>query len=636
MSDAEAFDPDRFLKTVTAKPGVYQMLDVRGAVLYVGKAKNLKNRLSSYFRGGGLNSKTIALVGRIQQIQVTVTRTETEALLLEHNLIKQYRPPYNILLRDDKSYPYIYLSTDQVYPRLSFHRGAKTGKGRYFGPYPSASAVRESLNFLQKVFQVRQCEDSFFRNRARPCLQYQIRRCTAPCVEAVTPEDYARDVRHTEMFLSGQSGAVVSELANAMETAAQALDFEKAAVLRDQLQHLQQVQARQYIEGESGDLDIVACAIDANIACVQLLYVRGGRILGSRSYFPGLHLDETEVDVLEAFIAQHYLVGDSLGSNGVIGSSGVEGIAGQDVPVEILASAELTDQSVLEEAIASARGRKVQITHRVRGNRAKWLELALTTAQQNLATRIATRQTQSQRFDALQAALELDELPARLECFDISHSSGEAAVASCVVFDGSGPLKSDYRKFNIDNITPGDDYAAMHQALTRRYARLKRGEGKMPDILFIDGGKGQVTQAMQVLEELQIDEVMIIGIAKGEGRKPGLEVLIKPYPQSDARYREPPVELMLPRDSAALHLIQHIRDEAHRFAVAGHTARRDKKRRESSLETIPGVGPKRRRELLRHFGGLQNIATATLDDLCRVPGISRKLAEDIIAELRRD
>jgi len=628
IPDPEVFDSERFLKTVTGKPGVYQMLDARGEVLYVGKAKNLKNRLTSYFRGAGLNTKTISLVSRIQQIQVTVTNTETEALLLEHNLIKQYRPPYNIVLRDDKSYPYIYLSTDQEYPRLGFHRGAKSGKGRYFGPYPSAGAVRESLNFLQKVFQVRQCEDSFFRNRTRPCLQYQIHRCTAPCVKAVTPEDYARDVRHTEMFLSGRSEDVVNELANAMDVAATALDFEKAAILRDQIQHLQQVHARQYIEGETGDLDIAVCASHANIACVQLIYVRGGRILGSRSYFPTLHLDETDADVLDAFLAQHYLGGNSLSGTGLTGASG------QEIPAEILINAELEDQIALELAIASVRGRKVSITTRVRGNRAKWLELAITTAQQNLATRIANRQTQSQRFEALQEALGLEEIPERLECFDISHSSGEAAVASCVVFDGSGPLKSDYRKFNIENITPGDDYAAMQQALSRRYARLKRGEGKMPDILFIDGGKGQVAQAMSVLEELQIDEVLVIGIAKGEGRKPGLETLIKPQPRSQTdKALEKAEELNLPRDSAALHLIQHIRDEAHRFAVAGHTARRDKKRRESTLEDIPGVGPKRRRELLRHFGGLQSVITASVDDLCRVPGISRKLAEDIFAEL---
>ncbi|MDX9874895.1 MAG: excinuclease ABC subunit UvrC [Spongiibacteraceae bacterium] len=598
------FDHRSFLKTVTGQPGVYQMMDGTGAVLYVGKAKNLRKRLTSYFRGRGLEPKTAALVARIQQIHVTVTNTEAEALLLEHNLIKHARPPYNILLRDDKSYPYIYLSTDQQYPRLTLHRGAKSGKGRYFGPYPSAGAVRESLAFLQKVFKVRQCEDSFFRNRSRPCLQHQIDRCTAPCVGAITPEAYAEDVRHTEMFLLGQNADLVSELADRMEQAAASLEFETAAHYRDQIQYLQQVQARQYIEGESGDLDIVACRMQPGIACIQLLCVRDGRILGSRTYFPKLALEESESDVLEAFMVQHYI-----------------GNLAQELPGELLVNVELENCEALEQAMQSARGRKVTISHRLRGNRARWLALAVSTAEQNLISRLSSKQTQLQRFEALQTALDLPEVPQRLECFDISHSSGEATVASCVVFNTDGPLKSDYRKFNIDGITPGDDYAAMHQALSRRYARLKRGEGKMPDILFIDGGKGQVAQAMAVLEELQISEVLVIGVAKGVDRKAGLEVLIR----ADSE------QLVLPADSAALHLIQHIRDEAHRFAITGHKARRDKKRRESVLQEIPGVGPVKRRELLRHFGGLQGISRASVEDLCRVPGISRKLAEDIRA-----
>jgi excinuclease ABC subunit C len=607
---SQPFDHQAFLHSVTSKPGVYQMLDGSGAVLYVGKAKNLKKRLTSYFRGV-LSIKTAAMVRVIAEIQVTVTNTEAEALLLEHNLIKQHLPPYNILLRDDKSFPYIYLSSDQQFPRLSLHRGTKSGKGRYFGPYPSANAVRESLAFLQKVFKVRQCEDSFFRNRSRPCLQFQINRCTAPCVGEIDREHYAVDVRHTEMFLSGRGADLGSELANQMERAAAELDFETAAACRDQIQFLQQVQARQYIEGESGDLDIVACALRANLACVQLLYVRAGRILGSRSYFPRYHLDESAEDVLQAFILQHYL----------------DGVGSTDIPGELLANVELADTAALEEVIGGARGRKVQITHRVRGNRAKWLQLALTTAEQNLASRIANKQTQYQRFEALQEALGLAELPERLECFDISHSGGEATVASCVVFDTNGPLKSDYRKFNIENITPGDDYAAMAQALSRRYARLKRGEGKMPDILFIDGGKGQVTQALQVLEELQISEVLVVGVAKGVDRRAGQEVLIKPDTHE---------ELMLPRDSSALHLIQHIRDEAHRFAVTGHKMRRDKKRKQSTLEEIAGVGPKRRKDLLRHFGGLQGVLNASVDDLCRVPGISATIAAQIYAVLHSD
>ncbi len=601
------FDHQTFLKSASLKPGVYQMLDGDGAVLYVGKAKSLRKRLASYFRASGLEAKTMALVARIRQIQVTVTNTETEALLLEHNLIKQYRPPYNIVLRDDKSFPYIYLSAHD-YPQLSLHRGAKSSKGRYFGPYPSAGAVRETLAFLQKVFRVRQCDESFFRNRSRPCLQYQIRRCSGPCVNIVSREDYAEDVRHTEMFLCGQSGQLVSELADRMEQAAANLQFERAAELRDQIQQLQQVQAKQYIEGESGDLDIVACQLRASLACVQLLYVRDGRILGSRSYFPRVHLDETEADVLEAFLVQHYLGGSNE----------------QEIPRELLLSHELPGTDVVEAAFAEARGRKVAITTRCRGTRAKWQQLAATTAEQNLLSRIASKQTQLQRFEALQEALGLDAMPERLECFDISHSSGEATVASCVVFDTGGPLKSDYRKFNIEGVTPGDDYAAMEQALSRRYSRLKRGEGKLPDILFIDGGKGQVAQAVKVLEELQITEVLIVGVAKGPDRRAGMEVLVRP---------DLATEQTLPRDSTALHLIQHIRDEAHRFAITGHKARRDKKRGESILEQIAGVGPKRRRELLRHFGGLQGISAASPEELCRVPGISETLAQEIYAAL---
>ncbi len=603
MSNHEPFDHKAFLKSVTPRPGIYQMLDARGEVLYVGKARNLKKRVASYFRASGLAAKTLALVQRIARIEVTVTRTETEALLLEQNLIKQSRPPYNILLRDDKSYPYIYVSTDQAFPRVTLHRGARRGKGRYFGPYPSAGAVRESLNFLQKVFRVRQCEDSVFRNRTRPCLQYQIKRCTGPCVDLVSPEDYAEDVRHTLMFLEGRSTALSDELADRMEHAATSLDFEAAAVYRDQIRHLQALQSSQYIEGESGDIDLVACCISQGQACVQLIYVRGGRVLGSRAHFPRSHLDEQEGEVLEAFIAQYYLAGN-----------------GRALPAEILVSHPLPDAALLEAALAEARGAKVRVSHSCRASRARWLDLARTTAAQNLGGRLAGRASQTARLQALQAALELPEPPARMECFDISHSSGEATVASCVVFDENGPRKADYRKFNIEDIQPGDDYAAMAQALSRRYARLKKDEAQLPDILFIDGGKGQVAQAKAVLDELAIQGVQIIGVAKGPDRKAGYEVL---HWAGNGRERR------LPADSPALHLIQHIRDEAHRFAVTGHKQRRDRKRRESGLEALPGIGPKRRRELLRHFGGAQEVARASVEDLCRVPGISERIAKEI-------
>ena len=599
---SEVFDHKSFLKSVTLQPGVYQMLDAEGAVLYVGKAKQLRKRLASYFRPTGLNAKTLALVSRIHSIQVTVTSTEVEALILEHNLIKQHRAPFNILLRDDKSYPYIFLS-DHTYPRLSLHRGTKRGKGRYFGPYPSAQAVRESLNLLQKVFKVRQCEDSFFRNRSRPCLQYQINRCTAPCVAAVDDETYADDVRHTAMFLDGHSGEVINELAARMDSAAQDLRFEEAANLRDQIAMLRQVQARQYMESSDSDVDIIACVQNSGTVCVHRVTVRGGRVLGSRSYFPRCALDESESEVLESFIARQYLQSELV-----------------DMPKELLLSHPLPDTEVVGAAIQQASGRKLRISHSARTHRDKWLKLAVTAAEQNLAGQLANKHTQTQRFEALQDALGLEEMPQRLECFDISHSHGEATVASCVVFDQSGPLKSDYRRFNIEGVAPGDDYGAMAQAIQRRYARLKAGEGKLPDILFIDGGKGQVSQAVSTLQELQITDVLIIGVAKGVDRKAGLEVLIR---------ADTGRQLSLPATSAALHLIQHIRDESHRFAITGHKQRRDKARRRSLLEDVAGVGPKRRRELLRHFGGIQGVRAASVDDLLKVPGINQTIARAI-------
>lgn len=619
----QPFDHETFLKSVTSKPGIYQMYDADSTILYTGKAKNLKNRLSSYFRAQGLAIKTAALVSKIASIQVTVTNTEAEALLLEHNLIKQQRPPYNILLRDDKSYPYIYLTTQHDFPRLSIHRGAKKTKGRYFGPYPSAGAVKESLNFLQKVFKVRQCEDSFYNNRSRPCLQYQINRCSAPCVNKVDRSEYDEAVRHTVMFLEGNNKTLIKELADTMEQAAASLEFEKAADYRDKIQYLQQVQASQYIEGEQGDIDIAACAYQAGAVCIQVLFVRGGRVLGSKSYFPKHHLDEDEAQILEAFLSQYYL-SDGIGlATGSAGSSDDGQLTGTGFPKEIIVSHSL-DSTALREALSTVAGRKVSISSKVRSHRAKWLKLAEETAKQNLAGHLANKQTLYQRFEALQDVLALDEMPRRLECFDISHSSGEATVASCVVFDTNGPLKSDYRRFNIDDVSAGDDYAAMHQALSRRYTRIKSGEGALPDILFIDGGKGQVRQAVEVLEELQVSDVLIVGVAKGTTRKAGFETLYR---------ADTGDEFTLKSDSVALHLIQHIRDESHRFAITGHKQRRDKKRRQSPLEGIPGVGPKRRRELLRHFGGWQEVKAASADDLAKLPGISEKLAKDIVAAL---
>lgn len=585
------------------------MFDGEARLLYVGKAKNLKKRLSSYFRKTGQAPKTAALVARIAQIETTITANETEALLLEQTLIKEWRPPYNILLRDDKSYPYVFLS-DGEFPRLGIHRGAKKAKGRYFGPYPSALAIRESLSLLQKTFLVRQCEDSYYKNRTRPCLQYQIKRCKGPCVGLVSPEEYAEDVRHSVMFLEGRSNALSEELSSAMEKASMALEFERAAELRDQIALLRRVQDQQSMEGGSGDVDVVAVMLTPGGACVHLISVRGGRVLGSKNFFPQVAIEEEGGDVLMAFLAQYYL-----------------GNAERDLPSELIVNVQHEDFATLIEAIESSRGRSLSISLRVRGTRARWQQLAVTNAEQALAARLANRQHLAERFEALAAVLEMDEPPQRMECFDISHSSGEATVASCVVFGPEGPLKSDYRRFNIEGVTPGDDYAAMHQALTRRFSKIKDGEGKLPDVLLVDGGKGQLAMAREVLQELAVPDLLLLGVAKGTTRKPGLEVLYL----NDAEH-----EFTLPGNSPALHLIQQIRDESHRFAITGHRARRGKTRRTSTLEEVAGIGPKRRRELLNHFGGLQELSRASAEEIAKVPGISKKLAESIYDTLHSE
>ena len=603
-----AFDSKSFLKSLTQRPGIYQMFDSAGDILYVGKAKNLKNRVSSYFRNTGLSPKTAALVKRIAQIDVTVTETETEALILEHNLIKQNRPPFNILMRDDKSYPYILLTDQDKWPRLAFHRGAKKSKGTYFGPFPSVYAVRESMGFLQKTFKVRQCEDVFFRNRSRPCLQYQIKRCTAPCVGLVSDEDYAADVNLTRLYLDGKGDKILKQLERDMEKASLELAFEKAAESRDQIAALRQIQAQQVIEKGRGTIDVVAAALSDGQACVHMLYIRQGRILGSRSYYPKAPLAQDIGELLDDFLPLLYLAGGGR----------------PDLPKEILLNTEIESATALSEALVERVQRKIEIKHSVRGFRAKWVELAQRTAEQNLAGKLASKQSQEKRFEALRETLELETLPERLECFDISHSSGEAVVASCVVFDGNGALKSDYRRFNIDGITAGDDYAAMEQAIRRRYTRLMKGEGKLPDILLIDGGKGQIGIAKEVLSDLGVVGVMIIGVAKGTTRKPGLETLIL----ADQNNR-----VIARPQQAALHLIQQIRDEAHRFAITGHKQRRDKKRRTSPLEGIPGVGPSRRRDILKHFGGIREVQKASVADLMKVPNINKKVADAIYSAL---
>lgn len=607
--NSQGFDSSVFLETCSVRPGVYRMLDLAGRLLYVGKANNLKKRLASYFRKSGLAPKTAALVARIARIETTITANETEALLLEQTLIKEWRPPYNILLRDDKSYPYVFLS-DGEFPRLSLHRGTKKAKGRYFGPYPSAGAIRESLQLLQKTFQVRQCEDSYFVNRTRPCLQYQIKRCKGPCVGLVQADEYAEDVRRSVLFLEGRSNQLSGELVEAMEQASAQLDFERAAVLRDQAALLRRVQDQQSMEGGSGDVDIVAARINPGGACVHLVTVRAGRVLGSKNYFPQVGIEEDVAGVMLAFLAQYYL-----------------GNQERELPAELIVNVQHEDFPVLLQALQTARGRQLSISCKVRGNRARWQQLAVTNAEQALNARLADRQHLAARFEALAEALRLEEIPQRLECFDISHSSGEATVASCVVFGPEGALKSDYRRYNIEGVTAGDDYAAMHQALTRRFSKLSEGEGKLPDILLVDGGKGQLAMARDVLEELSVPDLLLLGIAKGVTRKPGFELLY---------LNEAANEFTLPADSPALHLIQQVRDEAHRFAITGHRARRGKARRTSSLEEVPGVGPKRRRELLRHFGGLQELSRASVEEIAKAPGISKKLADLIYTVLHSE
>jgi len=604
----QEFDHKSFLDTLTSRPGVYRMHSEDDTILYVGKARNLNKRVSSYFRSSGLAPKTKALMKQVANITVTVTHTETEALILENNLIKEFLPRYNILLRDDKSYPYLYLSTQQDFPRLGFHRGARKAKGRYFGPYPSAGSVRETLNLLQKLFPVRQCEDSYFKNRSRPCLQYQIKRCSAPCVGYIDIENYAEDVQNTILFLEGKDDAVVKSLVRRMEKASNDLEYEQAAIVRDQIARLRSLQEHQYVTGEKGDLDLIAVSVASGCSCVQVFTVRGGHHLGNRAYYPKHQGDTSPEEILSSFIPQYYLGG------------GTSKRSRRPIPAQVLVNAKPDDIDWLEQALAEQSGHKVKINDKLRGERARWLKMAQDNAEVAVKQHLNSKSSLLARFEALQDSLGLDTIPQRLECFDISHTMGEATVASCVVFNTEGPLKSDYRRYNIEGITPGDDFAAMQQALMRRYTKIKQGEGILPDILFIDGGKGQLSRAQQVLEELQIAGITVIGVAKGEARKPGEETLFL------LGHSTP---FILAADSTALHLIQHIRDEAHRFAITGHRQRRAKARQKSILEDIPGLGAKRRQRLLKEFGGLQAVSRAGVEDLARIEGISITLAQRI-------
>ena len=597
---APAFDPKAFVRTLSASPGVYRMFGEDDELLYVGKAHNLQKRVGSYF-SKALETRIAAMVAQIVRIEVTLTRTEGEALLLEAQMIKSLKPRYNVQLRDDKSFPYIHLGGEE-FPRMGFHRGTRTGKGKYFGPFPSAYSVRETLDLMQKLFLVRQCEDSYFKNRTRPCLQYQIKRCSAPCVGLIEKAEYADSVRHAAMFLEGKSQSVSDELVASMERAASDLRFERAAMLRDQLAALKRVQARHYVQGASVDMDVLACRIVNGLACVSVLYFRNGISLGSRDFFPKLALDADESLVMGQFIAQYYL--------------------DKPAPGELILSHAVADQALLGEVLGEQAGYKVELKSSVRAERARFLELAQKNVEAALATRLVSNQTMRDRFEALRDLLDLGDVPQRLECFDISHTMGEATVASCVVFGPDGPEKSHYRRFNIAGITPGDDYAAMHQALERRYKRIAAGEGKLPDILLIDGGLGQVKQALDVLADLGIDGLCVVGVAKGEERRAGHETLIL---GASGKTLWPGPE------SPASHLIQAVRDEAHRFAITGHRQRREKARETSKLEEIAGIGAKRRSALLKHFGGLGGVGKAGVEELMLVKGVNRELAERIYA-----
>ena len=598
---AESFDSKAFLSQLTSSPGVYRMYGAEGGLLYVGKAKNLKKRVSSYFLRASGDPRIETMVEQIRRIEVTLTHTEDEALILEATLIKEQNPRYNIWLRDDRSYPYLRFS-DHAFPRISFYRGARSGNNRYFGPFPSSAAVRETLLTLQKLFHLRPCSDDFFKNRTRACLLHQIGRCSAPCVGKTSREDYADDVRKAQRLLEGRADELASELGTQMDAAAEALEYEKAALLRDQIAALKRVQESRAITGGARALDAVVVAPHASSSCVTVMSIRDGLNLGHHSYFPKHPVDVAPAELLSAFLAQFYLE--------------------RDIPPDILVNDLPQDADWLAQSFTTRAERKVEISRPMRGPRLRLLEMAVQTAAQALSTRLVEAASMDARLLELQQALELERPPQRLECFDISHTRGEKAVASCVVFNGEGPYKQGYRKFNIDGIEPGDDYAAIKQAVGRRYARIKAGEVQAPDVLFIDGGLGQVNAALEALEEIEFTSVRVVGIAKGPTRRPGLEELILPEREQGLR---------LPADSPALHLIQRIRDEAHRFAITGHRGRRDKARLTSGLESIEGLGPARRRALLKALGGLPQIKRAGVDDLARVEGVSRTLAERIYA-----
>ena len=598
------FDGKNFARRLTTSPGIYLMRDEQGTALYVGKAANLRKRVSSYFDARPKIERIMRMVARIQTIEVSLTRSEAEALLLENEWIKSLKPRYNVLLRDDKSYPWVMVGTDHDYPRIAFHRGAKDKGREYLGPYPSASSVRESINLIQKLFQLRNCEDSYFSHRRRPCLQHQIKRCTAPCVEKVSTEDYARQVEDAMLFLRGHSQKVITRLIDRMENSATQQHYEQAAQYRDQINHLKQMQARQFVSAGNGDLDIIALARVQRGCAIEVMSVRGGRSLGQRDYFPTQSEGHEDSEVLRAFLGQYYRE--------------------RMPPAEIIISHSLEQQDLFESVFSEQASRKVRIQSHPRSHRRQWLDMVGRNALNALHMRSAETSRISNQFEATAELLKLEDVPGTIECFDVSHTSGHKTVASCVVFGHEGPIKSRYRRYNLKGFEPGDDYAAMREVLSRRYRKLAAEEGLLPDLVVVDGGKGQLGVAIEVLAECGLGDIPLMGVAKGPSRRAGHEEWVLPAP---------PYSLMPGPESAASHLIQQVRDEAHRFAITGHRGRRQKATVHSVLEDIQGVGARRRRALLTHFGGLQGVRKAGVEELAGIPGINRQLANRIYKAL---
>ena len=585
---------------MTSNPGVYKMYNSDKEVIYVGKAKNLKKRVSSYFRAGNHSNRIKRMISLIKKVDLIITKSEADALLLENIQIKKYRPRFNILLRDDKSYPYIYVDTQHNYPRLSFYRGKRKKNGKFFGPYSNVYSVRDALNTLQKLFKVRQCSDSFFKNRSRPCLQYQIERCSAPCVGLIKKDDYVADINMSMKFLDGKNTEIINLLINKMENASDNQNFELAAKFRDQIESLRHTCEQSVVSGEKGDVDVIAVFIVSETACIQVFNIRNGVSFGNETFFPDIDDSINESSLLSIFIGQYYL--------------------SRQIPKEIIINKITKDKKILEYILSKKNNSKVVITNSVRGIRQKWIELAEKNTMDSINIKILSKRNMFNRFQSLQDLLGLSDVPKKLECFDVSHTFGEETVASCVSFSIEGAQKKDYRKFNIRSTSIGDDYAAMREALTRHFSRLKKSDVSLPDICFIDGGIGQVNIALKVMEDLQISTVQIIGVSKGKERKSGEETIIMDYGET---------KINLEKNSLALHLIQQIRDEAHRFAITGHRKRRDKSRFKSPLEEIPGLGPKRKQILLKHFGGLQGLVKAGEDEIKKIPGINKTLAEAI-------